>query len=221
MRSPLFLAPVLLAGLLLPLASARGEDPKVGKIDMERVFKEYKLYAQLVEEFNNFANKLVNRAEQRAKRYGLLLDEEWNRLVELLEKGPNATPAEKDEIAKLEKVNNDRDQELANLDGKPQLTDDEKKRYGELVSKRTQARQGIDDYKNKVQQQIKDRDDELTAQIYAKIEAAVAKVAADKKLSMVVVSKYVLFGGIDVTDDVLKVLNTAPPAGDKPAPPPH
>lgn len=217
MRSPLLLAPVLVVGLLLSLTPARAEDPKVGKIDMERVFKEYKLYAQLHDEFNNFANKLLSQAEQRAKRFTLLLDEEWNHLVDLLNKGPNATAAERAAIAGLEKLNNDRDVELARLEGKPALTEDERKKYGELVAMRTQARQGIEDLKNKVQQQINERDEELTAQVFAKIEAGVEKVATEKKLTLVLLSKVVLFGGVDITDDVVKLLNSAPP--DKPAPP--
>lgn len=56
--------------------------------------------------------------------------------------------------------------------------------------------QALIDDKNK---QIKDLDDQVFA--------AMNSVAADKKLDIVLVKNVVLLGGIDITDDVLQILN--------------
>lgn len=215
-RSPQFLLPILAVVLALSAVSAADQPSTVGKIDMERVFKEYMLYQQLTEQFNGFAQKLVSRLEQRSKRYSLLLDEEWGRLVELLDKGAAATPAERAALQELQKLNNDRDVELAKLEGLPEFTDAQKKRFQELAAKRTQARQGIEEMKLRVKQQIDERDAELTAQFNGKLQAAVEQVADELKLQVVVQSQVVLFGGIDITDQVITSLNAAVDA-DKPA----
>ena len=223
MRTPRFLLPILAVSLALGMASAADQPSRVGKIDMERVFKEYKLYQQLTEQFNAYAQKLVSRLEQRSKRYSLLLDEEWNRLAELLDKGAAATPAERAALQELQKVNNDRDVELAKLEGLPEFTDAQKKRFQELAAKRTQARQGIEEMKLRVKQQIDERDAELTAQFNGKLQTAVEQVADQLKLEVVVQSQVVLFGGTDITDQVITALNAAvtdkPANGDKPANP--
>lgn len=201
------------AVLLLGTPVGAQEAARVGKIDMQRVFAESKLYQQLAEQLNALAQKLVARLEQRSKRYSLLLDEEWNRLAELLDKGPGLTDAERATMQELQKLNNDRDVELARLEGLPELNEEQRKKYQELVAKRTQAQQGIEDLKARVNQQIKEQDEELTAQFNAKLEAAVEKVALEKKLEVVVQSRFVLYGGLDITDAVLEVLNAEAAGG--------
>lgn len=62
------------------------------------------------------------------------------------------------------------------------------------------------DYANQLQQRLMVKSQELRAGILEKIDAAVKAVAESKGLSVVIDKSNVVYGGNDITDDVLKKL---------------
>ena len=59
-------------------------------------------------------------------------------------------------------------------------------------------------YYVQLQQRLQQKEAELTSAIFKKIEASVQKVAKAKGLSVIVERGSVVYGGTDITDDVIK-----------------
>ncbi|MDR3348334.1 MAG: OmpH family outer membrane protein [Acidaminococcales bacterium] len=59
-------------------------------------------------------------------------------------------------------------------------------------------------YMAQLQQRLRQKDESLLSAINAKIEEVVKKVAANKDLSVVVLREIVIYGGTDITEDVIK-----------------
>ncbi|MDR2005937.1 MAG: OmpH family outer membrane protein [Acidaminococcales bacterium] len=59
-------------------------------------------------------------------------------------------------------------------------------------------------YLVQLQQRLRQKDESLLSAINAKIEEVVKKIAANKGLSVVVLREIVIYGGTDITEDVIK-----------------
>ena len=210
--------------LLVAGSVATAQETKIGKLDGERVFKEYKLYQQLNEELQAMGRQLINQYDVRRRRYPLLLDEEYNQLAALQQKRQqNAiSPAEKTTLDKLEKLSDERDRELAELEGKGQLSTQENDRWRELLGIRNQANQMLRDQWERIQKSGEERARDIEQKLTAEIRTAVEEVAKQQGLSVVLQSEVVVFGGIDITDATLEILNNRPaPAGVSVSPAPQ
>ena len=202
---------LVLAGLCLGQVEAgHAQEMRVGKIDMERIYAEYELFQKMSEEYRTLVVKLLKRIEMWKQRYPLLLQEEWSELNNLLEK-TQLTEVERAKLDGLQKLNGDRDRELAELELLLERTTDQDRRYKELVQIRTQVQQGIQELTTRYQRELEERDAELTAQLRVKIDKAVEEIAAAQTLTVVVRADLVLFGGIDITAQVLQKLNAPEP----------
>lgn len=203
-----------LAATLTLVTAAAAQEPKVGKLDGERVFKEYKLYQQLNEELQAMGRSLLTQHDVRRRKYPLLLDEEYNQLMDLQKRRQNLSPAEKTNLDRLEKLSDDRDRELAELEGQSQLTDKQNERWKELQLLRRQATDMLRDQWERIQKQGEERAREIESKLTAEIRTAVEEVAKKQGLTVVLQAEVVVFGGIDITDATLEVLNARPaPAG--------
>ena len=65
----------------------------------------------------------------------------------------------------------------------------------------------LDALGTKLDEQLQTKGGELSKQLTDTVVAAISQVAKDKSYTAIVDKKAVLFGGADVTDDVLKQLN--------------
>lgn len=203
------------ATLLLP-GRAAAQDAKIGVLDGERVFKEYKLYQKLADELQAMGRQMLAEFDERKRRHPLLLEDEWNQLKALRDKGQQMTPAERQQYDRFNALSEERDRKLAELEGQQKLTDQQQAEWRELVAIRAQATQMLQDQWEKIQKQGADRGREIEAQLTKEIKAAVEKVAAAQGLGIVLQSDVVVFGGTDITDATLEILNsteTVAPAG--------
>ncbi len=202
-------ATVLAIAALTAGRPARAEDQiRIGKIDGERVFKEYKLYQKLYDELQEMGRKLLTEFDERKKKHPLLLDDEWNQLQALRQKGAKISPAEKQTYDRLAKLSDERDADLTQLEGLSKLDDKQQARWKELVAIRAQSTQMLQDHWERVQKQGGERRQEIEVQLTAEVRAAVKKVAEAKGLTIVLQADVVVFGGEDITDATLEVLNT-------------
>ncbi|MCX7971096.1 MAG: OmpH family outer membrane protein [Negativicutes bacterium] len=65
------------------------------------------------------------------------------------------------------------------------------------------------DYAQQLEQKMQQKQQELLVPLYDKINATIKKVADAKGLSVVVDRGAVVYGGVDITDDVIKALGAA------------
>ncbi|MCC7492345.1 MAG: OmpH family outer membrane protein [Fimbriimonadaceae bacterium] len=207
-------------------AAAAADAVKIGKLDGEKVFQEYKLYKQLNEELQAMGRRLLADFDERKRRHPLLLDEEWSQYSTLKGKGAQRNPTEQQAFDRLSKLSDDRDRQITELEGKPKLSDDESKTWKALVGMRTQAAQDLQRMFETIQKQGQDRARELESKLTEEIRKAVEKVATQRGLSVVLQAEVIVFGGEDITADTIKLLNEAPvppaltPTGPAPKPNP-
>ena len=64
-------------------------------------------------------------------------------------------------------------------------------------------------YYTQLQERLQNKQKELMDPVMKKIEATIKKIADKKGLSVVVEKSTVVFGGVDITDEVAKALQTA------------
>lgn len=191
------------AGAQAPAAA--GVQATIAMVDIQKAAADYKGMKAANDEINKLVNDLKTDIETRAT-HKLMTEAELTELVALKKKTPR-TDAENKRMDELEKIGKTRDEELNTLSQKAEPTDAERARLRELKdisNKNTAALATLnDDYG----QQVDKRRSELQEKVNADLLAAVAKVATQKGLATVIDKIAVLYGGLDITDDVVKALN--------------
>lgn len=189
-----------------PAAAQGATQPAVGVVDVQKAFNEYKVTTASNEEINRMVESFRRELDIRAS-HRLLTEEEIKQLVQLRSKSP-LTDADRSRIDELERISKQRDEELNALSNKSDLTEQERARLKELrdLANRNDAngRTLAEDYS----QQVEQRKSQLSDKITADLREAIAKVAQSKGLATVVDKIAVLYGGVDITEDVIKTLNS-------------
>ncbi|BCW99267.1 MAG: hypothetical protein KatS3mg024_2094 [Armatimonadota bacterium] len=189
-----------------PVAAQGATQPAVGVVDVQKAFNEYKVTTASNEEINRMVESFRRELDIRAS-HRLLTEEEIKQLVELRAKSP-LTDADRSRIDELERISKQRDEELNALSNKSELTEQERARLKELrdLANRNDAngRTLAEDYS----QQVEQRKSQLSDKITADLKEAIAKVAQEKGLATVVDKVAVLYGGVDITEDVIATLNS-------------
>lgn len=189
-----------------PAAAQGATQPAVGVVDVQKAFNEYKVTTASNEEINRMVESFRRELDIRAS-HRLLTEEEVKQLVQLRSKSP-LTDADRSRIDELERISKQRDEELNALSNKSDLTEQERARLKELrdLANRNDAngRTLAEDYS----QQVEQRKSQLSDKITADLREAIAKVAQSKGLATVVDKIAVLYGGVDITEDVIKTLNS-------------
>jgi len=119
------------------------------------------------------------------------------KLQEALLKHPKA----KDSFAELQKFKAEREKDIQlKIQGK-KLTDKEKEQINALAQK--------------YEQEIQEKDNELTKVLFADIQSVIKEVATSKGLTVVVDAQAILYGGVDITQDVIDKLKSNPSSTNK------
>ncbi len=201
------IAAALVCAVCAPAAAQGAAQPTVGVVDVQKAFNEYKLTSSSNEEINRMVESFRRELDIRAS-HKLLSEEEIKELVELRSKSP-LTDADRSRIDALERTSKQRDEELNALSNKSDLTEQERARLKELrdLANRNDAngRTLAEDYS----QQVEQRKSQLSDRITADLQQAIAKVAQSKGLATVVDKIAVLYGGVDITEDVIQTLNSS------------
>lgn len=208
---------VLALGLLISVFAAGpafGADPEAapafGTVDVEKAFDDYDKKKQLDEELRALADGLKLKLELRNESK-LLTAAEFDQLAELKAK---ATPGEADKkkIDELLATARQREQELQTLQQKQDTSTAEKARLKELTEQATKAEITLREDAAKYQNEVANRQIELSRQVMEDIEAAVAEIAKAKGLTLVFNKSVgepglIIYSSLDITDEVLKKLN--------------
>jgi outer membrane protein len=203
------------AGLLLTLVVATAgfaavpiPAGTVGMVDTGRIGQEYKVMQKLGEDYQAFQKEQSDKLQLRTKTR--MLNEAEQR--EYLDLAQLAAPTEdnKKRITALDALVSTREQRRTDLDGNKSRTPAEQKEYDDL----NKLRQARTDELNKLQsdahQLIMDTQKKLQKLVTDGVDSAIKAVAEQKKLTLVLPKDAVLFGGTNITDEVLAKLNAMP-----------
>jgi len=180
-----------------------------GVVDMERVSMEDKGRQALTQQFQDF-QKQQDAQLQRHQRTRTLLDEERREYLDLTSATAAPTPERDKRVAELERVADERSRRLLDLEKNPSRTAEEEQEYQKLNQLYKQRSQEFAALQGDAQKAVVAKYEEFSKLLTASLEGAIKVVAEEKKLTMILVKETVLFGGLDVTADVIAKLNASP-----------
>lgn len=218
---------ILLLFFLWFVPSAKTEG--VGRVDLEKVYNTFTNAQEFQRQFQELANNLQDIVNRHLSNY-MLTSPERAEFKQLIGKTV-LTDSEKQRLQELENLAAGRQREIQELENLQNPTEAQKQRLSELQGLRNQASSDIDaivreyndqlnqkrgeltakmegDIKNKLAKlgiTVKENED-LTVYIRQAVDKAIAEVAKANNLSLVLNSQAVLFGGVDITDKVIKAL---------------
>lgn len=197
---------LLLVGVLLaPAVRAQEQESRLGVVDMTKVLDGYKEFKDSDEEYKRF---LADRQQQLQERNTVrLLREDEMKEYQNLKAVAAPTEEQKRRLEQLRAVAETRENELNSLSRLPTPNDDEKKRLSELKASADQSSTEIEQLQKRLSDEINARNKELSDKLNRKIESALAAVAREKRVDFILAKDAVLYGGRDLTNDVLTKLN--------------
>jgi len=191
------------------VAAASPPAPVIGVVDTERVQGEYKAMQVLNQQFMEFQRQQESQIIRRQKSR-MLLDQEQREYLDLSSPTAAPTSVRDKRLTDLEKLSDDRSKRLLDLGQKKDRTPDEEQEYQKLDAMYKQRTQDLNTLRVDVERTVQGKSDELMKIITDSFSAAVKAVAEEKKLSLVLRREISLYGGTDVTEDVIAKLNQAP-----------
>lgn len=177
---------------------------KIGIVDTTKVMDSPRV-KQYIEEIKSFEQMLQIKYTLRSQML-MLADDEIKEYIDLKIKD-NPTDADKARIKALEDSEKARDAELKTLQEKKDATDQEKARLKELQDMRQKSKDTGDALAKDYQAQDQAKLEEIDGKIMADVKEAVAKVAEAKGLTLVLRKEATIYGGVDISDDVVQKLD--------------
>lgn len=185
--------------------AAPANDAKIGVVDSQKVYKEAPRIKQYQEQLDGFKKTLSDKLELRAQNL-MLNAQEMDELLTLKTK-ESPTDADKKRITDLTDIERKKDDELKSLQQVTTPTDQQKARLKELMDIQQKSKDTgaalLTDYDN----QYKSKMQELQGKIDGELQAAVAKVADSKGLTLVLDKAAVMIGGTDISDAIIAALD--------------
>ncbi|MDO8585827.1 MAG: OmpH family outer membrane protein [Armatimonadota bacterium] len=180
-------------------------DAKVGIVDVSRVEDEYVEVKNAVSQVDTMKNSLASILKMRQK-YSLLPAQELDELEKLtgMEK-----PEEKDNarVQEITKKGDDLAAELEALRNKKEPTDQDKARLNELTDLSRKATSDVEARRAQYDTDLQNKAKDLFDKANEKMNAAIAELARQKGLWTVLAKPFVLWGGADLTNDLIEKLN--------------
>ncbi len=210
----MYLATIALCALL-SITGAHGQDKstaglKIAVVNAGKLLQEYKftqssdqelqkLQADILTELNSWdQHRYLEEADQR--KFGLIAVKESNK-VEL-------TKDDKDLKTKLEDASKKLFDEYLALQTKQNATPAEVDRLKVLSRLEAETSKRIKDRQGSAQEELQKRANDMRKKMDADVKAAIVKVAKAKSFNLVFSSDLVFYCDTDLTDDVLKDLNS-------------
>jgi len=200
---------VLMAFAARPAAAGAAGAAGIGVVDMDRVSGEFRGLQLLNQQFLDFQKEQETQL-QRRQNSRLLSDEEQREYLDLAAPTAAPTPERDTRLAALEKLSDERSRRLLDLTQKASRTPEEDEEYQNLdrvYKRRSDELKALQEDATKV---VVAKHEQLTKIINDSLNAAVQMVAAEKGLGLILRKEIVLFGGADVTEDVITKLNKEP-----------
>ncbi len=200
------LAAIMVCGTVWAAETA----PRLGVVDMDRIAVEYRAMQDLNQQFQQFQRSQDEALEARYKTR-VLDDDERQEYLDLADMG--APTAERDKrLSELADLSDTRERRLLELRQKEERSPFEEDEYDQLRVLYDMRMQELAAVQADLQQTRRAKQEELTKVVTDSVDGAVKAVAEEQQLSTVVRKEMVLYGGLDITEDVLAKLNAEAPA---------
>lgn len=196
---------LMIAALVAPFALAQEQAPRLGVVDMAKVLEGYTEFQASDAEYKQFLRDRQGQLQQRMSVRLLRDDElkEYQNLTSVVA----PTDDQKRRLEELRALAEKRENELNGLSRLSDPTPEEKQRLTELQAVADKADEEISGLQQRLADEINQRNKELSEKLNQKIEAALAAVAREKRVDYILSKDAVLYGGRDLTDEVLAKLN--------------
>jgi Skp family chaperone for outer membrane proteins len=195
------LGAMLLAVRPAGTASSRNAAVPLGYVDIQTVSQQAPAAQEVKKQIEQLRAQLQNELELKKEMLGLT-EAERTELNTLLAK-PTPSDKEKARLAELRGKTAKLDEELRDLRQRPAPGATEKARLQELTQLFSSAETKLGTNKETLQDQLDQKREELLDGLQDKLLKAVEEVARDRGLAMVFDKQALLFGGEDITSQVV------------------
>ena len=186
-------------------------DTTVGFVDLGRVTDQIKktpTWQVMTTKFEDERKKYQQEIADLTKiRY---LSDVERKELETLNAKQKPSEAEKARIGDLQNRSEAMDKEFQQLAGVEKPTPEQDARIKALAKMRENAISSLQEETEKRSQQLREMEGQVLEEMQGKILKIVEQVSESKNLTLVVDRQAVLYGGQDLTEDVLKKLGSAP-----------
>jgi len=181
----------------------------VGVIDLDQVGAKFQRKIQEEERLTQWYREQQLVLEQLSD-FLFVSAEEWEEAAEIHTEPASAwTEAQNQRLATLKEQGKKWEREFRNLEAKPDRNDDEQNRLN-VIREILRARQSdLQKLAMQVEGELKGKQAQLGAALMEPVQAAVNKIAADRGLTIVLEKRWVYFGGEDITEAVIELVNAA------------
>jgi Skp family chaperone for outer membrane proteins len=190
------------------VAAPKDRDPNApAYVDIGKVLTAYRKtpafakYGQKVRE----QTQVYSQEMETLAQFRYLNEADRKEAVSLKAK-PNPTPKDTARLAELKKKSDDVDNEAATLSQKTAPTDADKARITAISMQRTNAVRTLAKEESDRRDALRKLETETLGEVENELLKLVERVAKDMKLPYIYERRAVLFGGTDITEDVLKKL---------------
>jgi Skp family chaperone for outer membrane proteins len=192
----------------VPASAATPPASQFGVVAASRIGKEYTKMQELDQQFQDFQREQEARLQQQHKTR-LLFDDEQR---EFLDFAAMAAPTDERDtrLAQLEESSDNRERRLFELRQMKERTPEQEQEYQKLNTLYERRMRELSALQAELQKKVEEKRAELSKIIDDSMTAAIKAVAEEKGLALVFHKEVVLFGGLDITDEVIAKLNAAP-----------
>ena len=195
----------LLVGLALAGTGAGWAKSEVGVVDWDKVLASFTAYQAALKQHEDFT---AQRQAQLTFRFQTrMLGDAEIKECEELRKLAAPTEEQKKRLQELLAVSDTREQELESLKANASPTPEQSKRIQELQPVSDAGTKALEELRAKLKQEVADEFNRLMTPLDERLKKAIAVVAGELKLGVVLNKGDVLFGGEDITEKVLVKVN--------------
>jgi len=195
----------VLTAVATSIPAMAAEQIALGVVDQQRLELESRGMQEANQQYQELAGGQQQQLQQQYK-IRLLSDEEKQELLDLSSVAA-PTEARDTRLSELEQLSDQREQRLMDLRQSKERNPDEEAEYKRLNDIYERRMAELTALQTELQQQRQAKGDELLKGVRENLAKAVKKVAEQKKLLIVLDKQVVLYGGLDITDQVLAELN--------------
>jgi len=196
------LAWTLAVATLLTLACAQS----IGVVDYERIVNEAQLTQESLRELQTLQQR-YQQAFQSLQENLILTDEERQEFANLLMQ-PNLNDQQKQRLEALKTTARQRADELQALRQKANPTETEKAALERFTQMEARSREALQLLGQQWSQEFNQQAETRRSQVQKRIREVIAQVAKEKKIQVVFSAEVVFYCENDLTDEVIKRLNT-------------
>ncbi|MDH7569392.1 MAG: OmpH family outer membrane protein [Armatimonadota bacterium] len=187
----------------------------IGVVDMEKVSQQAEPVKNAYKELNDTQERLM-RNLQELDQYAYLSAAELREFAAILDTPGELSQGQKLRSGELKQLANDREKEWQQLAQVANPTPEQKAKMQDLARMRNEKDTVLQEIQKKYQATLNTKAQEILPKLSKQVDDVIAAVAKDQKLAIVLSRKVttptggeevVLYGGVDISDEIIKRLN--------------